>query len=365
MIEKAVLIIDDEKRMTDSLRDLLTPQGFDVETANSGAEGIEALKRREFPVVVTDIRMQGLGGLDVIRYVYDHNPKTLVLVITGYASTESAIEALHYQAFDYLRKPFEFDQFKAAIDRAFHKLEVDQLREDTAAMITHDIKIPLTSILGFSSMLYDQEKGEFHERAPEFAETIRSNAQKILALADNYLTTCRIEDGLLVLHPSKVRLEAFALDLVETISAEASKRGFRIESEIEIEPAEAVFDETNAFRAVGNLLQNAIKYGDASEPICLRIRRLEGAESPLQGDAIQFEVINTATNLKADKLDGLFGRYKRADNSGIEGSGIGLYVVDVVARSHGGKAAAQCLEGGRVSFSIFLPADLKPASEDS
>ncbi|MCH8333794.1 response regulator, partial [Candidatus Sumerlaeota bacterium] len=181
MIDRCVLIIDDEKRITDSLTDLLAAENFSVQAANSGADGIAILEQRSFPVVVTDLRMQGLDGLNVIRHIHEHQPKTLVIVITGYASTESAIEALHYQAFDYIQKPFDFSHLKASIDRAFHKLEVDQLREDTAAMITHDIKVPLTSVLGFASLMVDKKTGRVHPQAAQFAEKIRSNAQRILA----------------------------------------------------------------------------------------------------------------------------------------------------------------------------------------
>ncbi|MBI3737216.1 response regulator, partial [Candidatus Sumerlaeota bacterium] len=145
MKDKSILIVDDERRLADSLRDLLAIEGYKARTAYSGSEALEALREHPYPIVVTDLRMQGVDGLDVIRHVHENYPKTLVIVVTGYASADSAIEALHYHAFDYIRKPFEFDHFKRALERAFQKLEMDQLREDTAAMITHDIKLPLTS----------------------------------------------------------------------------------------------------------------------------------------------------------------------------------------------------------------------------
>lgn len=356
MIDKSLLIIDDEKRMTDSLRDLLAAQNYKVDTANSGAAGIEALNNKAYPVVVTDLRMQGIDGLTVIRHIHENRPKTLIVVITGYASTESAIEALHYHAFDYLRKPFEFDQFKSVIERAFHRLEVDQLREDTAAMITHDIKVPLTSILGFAWILYDKEKQAFHPRGVEFAETIRANAQKILALIDNYLTTCKIDADNLVLTPTRIVLRSMVDDLLNTISVEAARQGFTIEAQVD-EGIEAAFlDESYIYRAIGNLLQNAIKYGNSAEPVALNVRKIPASDSPLGADSIQLEVVNLAPEVRPETLDGLFGRFQRAmTHSGIEGSGIGLYVVEAVAKAHGGTAQASCLEGGRVSFSMLLP----------
>lgn len=360
-MEKPLLIIDDEKRMTDSLRDLLTPEGYAVTTANTGQEAFDELERRDYPVVVTDLRMQGITGLDVIRHIHETRPRTLVIVITGYASTESAIEAVHYHAFDYIRKPFEFDQLKGVIERAFQKIELDQLREDTTAMITHDIKVPLTSILGFASLIYNKERGEFHPRAREYTELIRSSARKILALVDNYLTSARHESDTLHLHALPVHLEPLIDELLETYTAEAQRRGMKLEISMQDAPRQAVLDEALIYRAVANLIYNAVKYADPSETIQLRVDSLDAEASGLDRRALRFEVINRAPELKEDDLDALFHRFKRAEkHSGVEGSGIGLYVVHAVARAHNGEAHASRIGNDRVSFSITVPLDLEP-----
>ena len=129
MEDKSILIVDDERRMADSLGDLLREENYRVRTVYSGRSAVDVLRREQFHVVVTDLRMQEVGGLDLIRYIHDNFPETLVIVITGHASTDSAIEALRYQVFDYLRKPFEFDLFRMAIEKAFHKIEAERLRQ--------------------------------------------------------------------------------------------------------------------------------------------------------------------------------------------------------------------------------------------
>lgn len=360
-MDKPLLIIDDERRMTDSLRDLLTPLGYAVTTVNTGDEGIAELRRRAYPVVVTDLRMQGASGLDVVRFIHENRPRTLVIVITGYASTESAIEAVHYHAFDYIRKPFEFDQIKGVIERAYQKIELDQLREDTAAMITHDIKVPLTSILGFASLLYNKEQETFHPRAREFTEMIRSSARKILALVDNYLTSAKEDSDSLHVHALPTPVAPVVDELMETYRLEAQRRGLTLECDTGDAPEEAVFDEALVYRAVANLIYNAVKYGDPGGPIQIRVRREDAETSGLGRAAIRFEVVNLAPNLREESLEALFHRFKRAEkHAGIEGSGIGLYVVDAVARAHEGVARAERLPGDRVAFWIAIPLDLKP-----
>ncbi len=360
-MEKSILVVDDEKRMTDSLRDLLSPLGYEVTTANSGEEAIAELKRQRYPLVITDLRMQRAGGLDIMRHLDEHAPRTLVIVITGYASTESAIEAVHYHAFDYLRKPFEFDDLRRVIERAFQKIELDQLREDTAAMITHDIKVPLTSILGFASLLYNRDKDEFHPRAREFNEMIRSSARKILALVDNYLTSAKQENATLHVHALPTHLFPMIDELVETYRNEAERRGIRLEVSMEDAPPRAVLDEALIYRATANLIYNAVKYGDPAEPIRLKLSRLDAEVSGLGRPSLRIEVTNLAPHLEEEDLNALFHRFKRAHKQGgVEGSGIGLYVVDAVARAHEGAAHAERMEGNRVAFSMTIPMDLEP-----
>lgn len=357
MRERTVLIIDDEKRMADSLHDLLEGVGYHCQVAYGGRAGIDMLRRHAFDVMITDLRMQDLDGLEVIRYAQAHVPRMLIIVITGYASTESAIEALHLHVYDYLRKPFNFDHLYSLIEKAFQKLEADQLREDTTAMITHDIKIPLTSILGFASMIYDRERQEYHPRAREFAEAIQANGQKVLAMIENYLTTSKIEAGTLRIMPTVVDLRRLILDVVETAQIAATRRGRQIEVQIGQIPETVEADEPLMFRAVSNLVQNAIKYSSCSEqPILLRAERVNAAASPLEAPAICIETFNSAAIASPTELEDIFQRYKRIHpGAGIEGTGLGLYVVQAVVRAHGGDVAAELLDSGQVRFAIYLP----------
>lgn len=356
MPEKSVLIVDDERRMAESLCALLGRENYKAEPAFSGREAIERLKEKKFKLVVTDLRMKDGDGLNLIRHIHDHCPNTLIIVITGHASTESAIEALHYHVFDYLRKPFEYDHFRTAIDKAFQKLELDQLREDMAAMITHDIKIPLTSIIGFASMIHDAETGAYHARAAEFAETIRANGQKILTLIDNFLTSCQIDAGTLKVLPGKVDPARMIMDVIETARIEATRNHRVIEHEFEPLPPRIVLDEVLVYRAIGNLLQNAIKHGKGEQPIRIRMRRATAATSPLGKDSLSIDVVNDTDPIGAAELTGLFERYQRLEtHRRVEGTGIGLYVVQAVARAHDGLVTVQTPAADQIQFTIWLP----------
>jgi two-component system OmpR family sensor kinase len=122
-----------------------------------------------------------------------------------------------------------------------------------------------------------------------------------------------------------------------------------------------MFDETLVFRAGGNLLQNALKYGEPGEPVTLVVRgepppQAFRSDQPDTEPWLRREVINAARGMNPDALEGLFARITRANVSGgIEGSGIGLYVVDAVARAHGGRACARMVDPDHVAFALLLP----------
>lgn len=114
----SILIIDDESSVGRSLSLLLSREGYEVTAVESGNEGLERLEDRDFDLVLTDVVMPDIDGFKVMDYLKGHRPQTPVIVITGYASLESAIESVRRGALDYLVKPFDLGLMQAAVERA-------------------------------------------------------------------------------------------------------------------------------------------------------------------------------------------------------------------------------------------------------
>ncbi|MEK7385091.1 MAG: sigma-54 dependent transcriptional regulator [candidate division NC10 bacterium] len=131
MPDTRVLVADDERSMRDLLAIMLKQAGHDVALAEGGAEAIEALKREPFDLIVTDLRMREVDGLAVLRAAKEHSPQTVVLVITAFASTETAVEAMKLGAYDYITKPFKMDEVKLTIANA---LERKRLQDENQAL---------------------------------------------------------------------------------------------------------------------------------------------------------------------------------------------------------------------------------------
>src|SRR5712692_9955858 len=114
----AVLIVDDERSMRMVLATFLKRKGFQVSEASGVGEALKKIQQERFDVVITDLKMDDGGGIDVLRAVKRHTPDTPVIILTGYATIVSAIETMKLGAFDYLTKPFEPDELLLSIHKA-------------------------------------------------------------------------------------------------------------------------------------------------------------------------------------------------------------------------------------------------------
>lgn len=119
-----ILVVDDEKGMRDLLRKVLTKEGYEVLLAEDGEEGLTAIKENPVDIVIADLDMPVMNGLEMIKRAKHFDPNLTIIIITAYASMESAIEALKIGAYDYLIKPFEIDELKIIVKKSIERINL-------------------------------------------------------------------------------------------------------------------------------------------------------------------------------------------------------------------------------------------------
>ena len=139
-----ILVVDDENSMREFLEIMLNKEGYQVATAAGGGEAIDLLKKSDFDLVITDIRMKEIDGLEVLKKCKELHPNTIVILISAYASTSTAVEAMKWGAYDYLPKPFKVREIKAVIRDALETAEAQEsqemeVRDGTAGINYHGI----------------------------------------------------------------------------------------------------------------------------------------------------------------------------------------------------------------------------------
>lgn len=118
----SILIVDDEKGQRDILNLILKKEGYDVVDAPSVREALAQLEKREFDLIMTDLKMQGQSGLDLLEKVLGDDPQQCIIMMTAHGSVDSAVEAMRKGAFDYLEKPLERDNLVLTLLRAFERI---------------------------------------------------------------------------------------------------------------------------------------------------------------------------------------------------------------------------------------------------
>jgi DNA-binding NtrC family response regulator len=183
--KRTILVIDDDEGECCLVEDILGEEDIKVVKAVGGEMGIRLLSETEYPVVITDLRMPDIDGMAVIDFIRKRRMNSLIVVITGFASIDSVIDALRAGAYDYIIKPFGADLLKFTIKRAFDFItirdEQDRLKffemiTQLASTTAHEVFQPLTVLLGEASAI---SKSTDDDTIRDMAKQILTEARKI------------------------------------------------------------------------------------------------------------------------------------------------------------------------------------------
>jgi DNA-binding NtrC family response regulator len=122
MARKSILVVDDEKNQREILETILSSEGYDVTTASSGEAAVKFVESRRFDLVLTDLKMTGMSGLDLLKTLTDYDKSIIVILLTAHGSVDSAVDAMRLGAFEYLQKPYDSEKLLETVSRALTKL---------------------------------------------------------------------------------------------------------------------------------------------------------------------------------------------------------------------------------------------------
>ena len=383
--EARLLVVDDEESLRITTAAILENEGYIVDTASSGDEAVEQLNNADYDLVLTDLHMEGGDGLSVLNQIRRHAPLTISVVLTGFASVESAIAALQEGAYDYLVKPCDIESMKHTIRRGvehrrlmlaeqkartdLQQLNLDlekRIEERTAelkllnvelaeanrakdiflATLSHELRTPLTPVVGWIKLL---RSGALDEKSVSQAlDAIERNAWLQSRLIDDLLDTSRIATGKLHFEPKPTDLNAVVKAAVDTVLATAAARN--IELSVSLWPTSLVVmgEPVRLQQIAWNLVSNAIKFTDPGG----KVRVTTG----LHNTHAHLEVVDTGVGIEAEFLPHVFDRFRQADGSTSRrhgGLGLGLAIADALAKMHGGALEAQSEGAGTGSCFTF------------
>ncbi|HUT97898.1 MAG TPA: ATP-binding protein [bacterium] len=341
-----ILVIDDERRMCDSIRILLEQTGYRVDTASDGSEGISMLRESNYDLVIADLMMPKVDGFTVLDYVGENLPHTLVIVITGYSSMRSSIEALRRGAYNYLVKPFDFDVLKLAVEKAMDKIRLQRLNDDFISMITHDLKNPLTSVMGYCSLLLSGAYGEPSERIVEPMQSIATNADRMLALINDFLAMNKFSSEGVRLDMQRLQLNSLISHLAKNVAAQLEMKKLNLRLNLDETLAPIMLDPIQIERVINNLLSNAVKFIQRGGEITVGTGQDE--------NYVFFSVADNGPGISSEQQKHIFEKYKRG-SSAAEGTGLGLFISKSIVDAHEGIISFESRPGEGTAFTVRLP----------
>lgn len=367
-----VLVVDDEEgirlgvgrvleRLVASFPDINAEIGYDIATAATGEEAVEKLREHPPDIMLLDLKLPGIGGLDVLKVARELDPPVLTIMITAYASVTTAVEATRGGTFDFLPKPFTPNEIKAVVRRATRDLILSRQAKKLAAeqrrtrfelirVLVHELKAPLGAVEGYLHSILDgvvTDEATMQRVVTRSIARIQGMRQLILDLLD----VTRLEAGMKAREFATMNLPDVARECLEAIrpQAEAKSLTTEIHSPTVLEIV-AVRAEIEII--LNNLMTNAIKYNRDGGHVEVRLGRVD--------EMIQIAVRDTGYGLtpeEAAKLFNDFVRIKNARTRGIEGSGLGLATVKRIAHMYHGDATVSSEPDKGSIFTVSLKAD--------
>ena len=247
----SILIVDDDPFMRDSCRQVLVKEpAYSVNVAEDGQSGLEAMKARPADLVFLDLKMPGMNGLDVLNALQRDYPDTVVNVITGYATVESAVGAMKRGAFDFLPKPFTLDELRMVTARSLEHFrlrreakrlqrEREQLKEDMISIVTHQLREPVIVIMQYLQTLRQGYVGEIPYLAQDLVLKAEKRAEELLNLTAHWLSFARMDR-------TKIEMKLVPVQLVPLLAKVAEVEDVRAGRE-----AATAVAQHGGWRAVG------------------------------------------------------------------------------------------------------------------
>ncbi len=358
-----IIVVDDDLAIRRACEAALKRAGYEVETFPDGPSGIERAGQIHPPVLVTDLKMPGMSGIEVIEHVRKLNPEIVIVVITGFATVDTAVEAMKGGAYDFVPKPFTADELRTIIRRAVERWRLGQetkrLQAEKAAQarrfitfVSHQLQSPLGAVRQYLDVLMHQAGDELAERPRQWIVRSRAKIAEMLRIIDDWLTLSKVEGGQLATERTPVHWPELVAETLAGVSTAAESNGVTLDNQVPADLPPVVGDRAALGMLLANLVSNAIKYNRDNG----RVTITGGCDK----QTVEISVADTGIGIAPDQVPNLFGeffRVKDGSTAGISGTGMGLAICRKIARELGGDVTLVSTPGQGSTFTVTLPRD--------
>jgi signal transduction histidine kinase len=371
-----VLLIEDEPEVRESYVDMLSMLGYYAEAAENGMSGLEKLQKDRFDIVITDLNMPVMNGLETLRQIKKKYIDTEVIVVTGFATIENAIGAMKQGAFDYITKPVSIEHVKIVLSKCLQKIqarrenkqlknmnarlcELNELKDKFITITNHELRTPLAVLKGYLDLM-DMELEQIENNdVSNYLKIVEKTVDEMVEMIDNMHNLSNLHNSRIRSNKILININVLIEDIYKEIYALFTKRNVTLKLIKSKEDLFALADQKELKRALRELIQNALKFTNAGGNVTV------SAKNVSLNKQVFITITDTGIGIPSDKLDLIFEPFYEVQDvmhhstskTGFMGSGIGvgLSLSREIVESFGGEIVVESQPGKGSSFTIILP----------
>jgi len=366
-LKKRILIVDDEYSIREALEMLFTGKGYSVRVAVNGEDALGIVEKEDFDIIVSDIRMDRLDGVGLIKKLKDDAREIPVVFITAFPELDNAVEAIRNGVVEYIKKPFDMDfiagkvdaiiEEKRATSEAGLKRRFKDEKEKFLNRLSHELRTPLTPVAGYLKLLLKKEFGEISPQQLPILMDMARNSDRLKTVIDDLIMLYAVEQAEVPLSLRKYSLAGIINDALLAEETEIKRRRISFDLRFYDDVDEIFCDEKKMRRVICHLADNAVRYGPDHSVVEITARKFSY-------DSRMFTKVSVADRgdfIEKKERRGIFNCFYRMNggsdddnvNSAIKGIGLGLTLSKAIVEAHGGKIWIDEPDAEQKSGNIF------------
>jgi len=371
-----ILIIEDEDDVRESYQDMFEFFGYEVDSAPNGREGIVKVTNNDFDIVITDLNMPEMDGIEVLKVIKKNKPYIEVIVITGYATLENAIKAMKIGAYDYFTKPIDLEHVKIVLAKCVQSIkarkeneelkglnknltELNELKDKFITITNHELRTPLTVLKGYLDLIDMFLPENADEDLIEALDISKETMKELVTIIEHLHDLSFFDYG----KKDYTKTEFLLTELLQTIFNEMKvlfkNRNIDFNFSQEGDPVKIIGDQARLKRSLRELLQNALKFTSENGEVNLIYAANDNGKNAF------VKIVDSGIGIPVDKQEMIFEPFYEVQNSIHHttsksdfmggGIGLGLTLAKQVVESHDGQIVVESEPDKGSIFTVVLP----------
>jgi len=355
-----ILIIDDEDVVLDSCAQILKGSSYQLATATDGTRGLALVQEYQPDLIFVDLKMPGISGFEVLEKIHEIDPTIVSVVITGFATVSSAVDAMKRGAYDFLPKPFTPDEFRMIARRGIERRklmletislrrEKELLREQFASIVSHELKAPLSAVQQNVFALDFELEKTLNTEQKEKLERIKIRIDEMLKLINSWLRVISVDINKLKDGFTSITISKPIADALENLASLAARKNIAIVNEVSENSHMISGDSLSLSEVFVNIIGNSIKYSPDGTQVVVKAEE--------QGSNLMITIQDSGIGISQEDLPHIFDGFYRGKSGQqtASGHGIGLAVARQIVEAHNGTISVDSELGKGTTFTISLP----------